>query len=97
MCTLRGQEEPTATSTNFDLGVFSQMYHEERRRRLQEESHRQHATTYLVPDIEMINGGIDVVVLEDDDPDVEFNGEVLDQGVLEGGSEEVETEVEEEL
>jgi len=74
------------------------MYHEEReRRRLQEESRRQQAMAYQVPDIEMVNGGIEeAIIVEDDESNWDVAGEAPDQEVgADGGG--VEAEVEEEL
>lgn len=99
LCTLQGREEPTATSTNFNLGTFAQMYREEReRRRFQDEVRRlqQQAEVYQVPDddIDMENGGIEAaIVVEDEGPNWEFAGEVQEvQEVREDGEGDVEAD-----
>ena len=67
------------------------MYREEReRRRLQDEARRlqQQAEVYQVPDfdVEMENGGAEaVVVVEDEGPNWEFNGEVQEVQEVEDG------------
>lgn len=72
--TLKGREEPTAASTGFDLGVFADMYRQERERQLAETERARLAAQIAeadpavnvvaanaigqVHDVEMVNGGI---------------------------------------
>lgn len=81
--TIQGREEPTAASTNFDLGTFAQMYREEReQRRILDELRRQQAVIHQFPNVDMAD---DVTVVEDEGPNQQFTG-----GAQEGGEGDVE-------
>lgn len=62
--TLQGREEPSAESTGFDLGIFSEMYRQERERQRTEAersrlvfSARPNTVIHQFYDVEMMNGG----------------------------------------
>jgi hypothetical protein len=80
---LKGREEPTAASTGFDLGVFTDMYHQERER-LRAEAERARPARRMAGADPVVN--IVAANAADRVHDVEtVNGGIVDEDVIEVG------------